>query len=168
MTYLSYIIIMYYSKGSFSHLCSRWRSGSRTGALSRRKTRGKTLSCVQWFQKRQRPAASSDCWSRGGCWHLQACQASYPTAAVALWALPCALPPWPWPAMAAIAAAAVVAAALARRVAALLYPQSPAQGQWRVCRAHLRLTASSASPCPPYSVASPPASPPTPCPWPAH
>lgn len=160
------IYTLAFSKGSFSHLCSfRWRSGSRTGAPSRRRTRGRTLSCVQWFQKRQQPAVSSDCWSRGGCWHLQVCRASYPTAAAALWALPCALPQWPWPVMAAIAAAAAVAAALAQQAGALLYPPSPAQGQCRACRAPLQLTASSASPCPPYSVVSPPAFPPIPCPW---
>lgn len=146
---------------------SRWRSGSRTGELSRRRTRGRTLSCVQWFQKQQRPAVSSDCWSRAGCWLLRACRASCPTAAVARWALPCALPPWPWPATATVVAAATAAAPV-QRAAALLYPLSPAQGQWRACRAHRQLTASSASPCPPYSVASPPAFPPTPCPWPAR
>lgn len=67
--------------------------------------------------------------------------------------------------MAAIAATAAVEAALARQAAALLYPPSPAQGQWQACRAPLQHTVSSASPCPPYWVASPPAFPPTPCPW---
>uniref|UniRef100_A0A8D0A1C5 Ventral anterior homeobox 1 n=1 Tax=Sander lucioperca TaxID=283035 RepID=A0A8D0A1C5_SANLU len=49
------------------------------------------------------------------------CRACCPTAAP-----PCALPPRPWPATAAVAAAMGVAAA--RRGAALLYPPSPAQG----------------------------------------
>lgn len=144
-------------------LLARWRSGSRTAALSRRRTRGKTLSCGQWFQKQQPPAASSDCLNRVGCWRLQAFQASCPTVAAVRWALPCGLPPWPWPATAAVAAAVV--AALARRAAALLYLPSPAQEQWRACRAHQQLTASLAFPCPPYSAALPPAFPPTPCPW---
>lgn len=143
-----------------SVLLCRWRFGSRTGAPSRRRTRGRTLSCAQWCQRQQRPAASSDCWSRAACWRLPACS---PTAAAALWARPCARPPWPW-----LATAAAAAAAAARRAAALLYPQPPAQGQWQACRARRQLTASSASPCPPYSVALPPEFPPTPCPWPAH
>lgn len=141
----------------------RWRSGSRTGVLNRRKTRGRTRSCVQWFQKQRRPAASSDCWSRDGCWRLQACQASYPTVAAVLWALPCALPPWPSPATVAVAAAAA-----ARRAAVLLYLPPPAQGQQRACRAPQQLTASSASPCPLYLVVSLAESPPTPCPWLDH
>lgn len=65
----------------------------------------------------------------------------------------------------AVVAAAAVAAALALQAAALLYPSSQAQEQLRACRAHRQLTASSAFPCPPYSVALPPAFPPTPFPW---
>lgn len=146
---------------------SRWRSGFRTGALSRRRTKGRTRSCALWFRKQRQPAVSSDCWSRGVCWRLQACRASYPTVAAALWALPCALPPWPWPAMVAVAATAA-AAALERRAAALHYPPLPAQGQWQACRVQQGLTASSASQCPPYSAALPPAFPPIPFPWQAR
>lgn len=138
----------------------RWKSGSKIGVLNRRRTRGRTQSCALWFQKQRRPAVSSDCWSRDGCWRLQACQASYPTVAVALWALPCALPPWSCPATVAVAAAVA-----ARRAAVLLYLLPPAQGQQQACRAPQQLTASSVSPCPLYLVVSLAESPPTPCPW---
>lgn len=129
---------------------SRWRSGSRTGALSRRRTRGRTWSCARWSQRPRPPAVCSDCWSRAGCWPLRAWRASCPTAAP-----PCVPPPWPWPAT----AAAAVGAARARRGAAPPCPPSAAQGQW---------PASSPSPCPPYSAAWPTACPLTPCPWPAR
>lgn len=163
----SYIIIIHIYNRTIYHTLSffpRWRSGSRTGVLNRRRTRGRIQSCVQWFQKQQRPAASSDYWSRDGCWRLQACQGSYPTVALALWALPCALPLWLCPAT--VAAAAAVAAA--RQAVVLLYLPPPAQGQQQACRAPQRLTASSPSPCPPYLVVSLAESPPTPCPWLDH
>lgn len=151
------------SKDLFLLFFCRLKSGFRTAVPSRRRTKGRTRSCVLWCRKRRRPVASSDFWSRGGCWRPRACRASCHTAAGAPWARPCALPPWPC--LATAAAAATAEAAAARRAAALRCPPSPAQGQWRACRAHRPLTAFSASPCRPYSAASPPAFHPTLCPW---
>lgn len=144
---------------------SRWKSGFRTAARSKRRTRERTRTFAPWSQKRPRPAASSDCWSRAGCWPLPACQGSCLTAAVALWARPCGPPPWLWP---PTGTAAEAAAAAARQVAVLRCRPLPVRGQWRGCRARRRHTASSISPCRPYWAALPHGSPQTPSPWLAH
>ncbi|KAM9548452.1 ventral anterior homeobox 1 isoform 2-T2 [Guaruba guarouba] len=140
------------------------RSGSRTGAPSRKRTRARTPSCGRWCPRQPLPAASCGCWSKAGCSPRRGCRASCRPALPERWVRRYAGPAW----LRAAAARPRVPAAAAPRI-----HRPPAQrpGPRRRQRCTGRPppgTGCSGCRCPRCWARWPGASPPRPWPWPVR